>query len=98
MLFEKKEIKTEIYNKVVRPILFFGNEHRCTKNKNKCKVGVMGMRFLRRIENTTRIIRINKATIRNQFNTPGKNNQRRKTTELVELYTQNERQDNEENL
>ena len=45
-----EEIKTQVYQKVVRPSLIYGSESRTLSERNKNKVKAMEMKFLGRIK------------------------------------------------
>ena len=58
-----KEIKTRVYQKVVRPSLIYGSESWMLSEMNYSKVKEMEMRFLRRIKGITRMDRIRNTVV-----------------------------------
>lgn len=59
-----KDIRVEIFKKVVTPILIYGAETWTMTEKQKSKITAIEMRFLRKMENKTKIDKIRNTTFR----------------------------------
>ena len=82
-----KEIKTQVYQKVVRPSLIYESESWALSERNKSKVKAMEMRFFGRIKGITRR---GKTSGRTKYSADWKGD-RAEIAELAWTYTQNER-------
>lgn len=58
-----KEIKTQVYQKVIRPSLTYGSESWVLTKRNKSRIKAAEMRFLRKIQGITREDRIRNSVI-----------------------------------